>query len=227
MGFLPVRVKILAQKRFALRSVIATIQNLTDFAVSFVWSGVRSNLTSQDVTVTFSVDMSSFNGEFADVSLQGGTAPLDWFPGSMLMIDPEQDGIYTVDVLFPAGSGKMVEYKFTALTDTGWFWENFAGNRSFEIDDSSPIQRLRLDSWISGGVTTAALGYSFDKTTSDPLVSTWATGSGQMNLSDNTSIIKEGIAALQADWTINHGDDWGVIYSQLSIYFEDILKNYV
>jgi len=67
------------------------------------------------------------------------------------MIDPEQDGIYTVDVLFPAGSGKMVEYKFTALTDTGWFWENFAGNRSFEIDDSSPIQRLRSDSWISGG----------------------------------------------------------------------------
>ena len=113
-------------------------------------TGGGSNLTSQDVTVTFSVDMSSFNGEFADVSLQGGTAPLDWFPGSMLMIDPEQDGIYTVDVLFPAGSGKMVEYKFTALTDTGWFWENFAGNRRFEIDDSSPIQRLRLDSWISG-----------------------------------------------------------------------------
>jgi len=171
--------------------------------------GGGSNLTSQDVTVTFSVDMSSFNGEFADVSLQGGTAPLDWFPGSMLMIDPEQDGIYTVDVLFPAGSGKMVEYKFTALTDTGWIWENFAGNRSFELDDSSPIQRLRLDSWISGGVTTAALGYSFDKTTSDPLVSTWATGSGQMNLSDNTSIIKEGIAALEVGWQIVHEYEWG------------------
>ncbi|HQE95991.1 MAG TPA: DUF5689 domain-containing protein, partial [Candidatus Marinimicrobia bacterium] len=175
--------------------------------------GGGSNLTSQDVTVTFSVDMSSFNGEFADVSLQGGTLPLNWYPGSTPMNDSDGDGIYTLDILFPAGTGKIVEYKYTALntslTDTAWFWENFAGNRSFEIDDSSPIQRLRLDSWISGGVTTAALSYSFDRTTSDPLISTWATGSGQINLSDNISIIKEGIAALQADWTINHGDDWG------------------
>ncbi|HQC63313.1 MAG TPA: DUF5689 domain-containing protein, partial [Candidatus Marinimicrobia bacterium] len=172
-------------------------------------TGGGSNLTSQDVTVTFSVDMSSFNGEFADVSLQGGTLPLNWYPGSTPMDDSDGDGVYTLDILFPAGTDKIVEYKYTALTETGWVWENFAGNRSFEIDDSSPIQRLRLDSWISGGVTTAALRYSFDKTTSDPLISTWATGSGQINLSDNTSIIKEGIAALQADWTINHGDDWG------------------
>ena len=172
-------------------------------------TGGGSNLTSQDVTVTFSVDMSSFNGDFAAVSLQGGTAPLDWFPGSTRMIDPEQDGIYTVDVLFPAGSDKMVEYKFTALTDTGWVWENFVGNRSFEIDDSSPIQRLRLDSWISGGVTTAALSYSFDKTTSDSLVSSWNSGSGNLHLADNFSTMKEGLAALEVGWQIVHEYEWG------------------
>jgi len=172
-------------------------------------TGGGSNLTSQDVTVTFSVDMSSFNGDFAAVSLQGGTAPLDWFPGSTRMIDPEQDGIYTVDVLFPAGSDKMVEYKFTALTDTGWVWENFVGNRSFEIDDSSPIQRLRLDSWISGGVTTAALSYSFDKTTSDPLISSWNSGSGNLHLADNFSTMKEGLAALEVGWQIFHEYEWG------------------
>ena len=85
-----------------------------------------------------------------------------------------------------------------------------------QFDSSSPFSEgyqllPRSSSDITGGQGggTTVLSYSFDKTTSDPLISTWATGSGQINLSDNTSIIKEGIAALQADWTINHRDDWG------------------
>ncbi|HRU91934.1 MAG TPA: fibronectin type III domain-containing protein [Candidatus Marinimicrobia bacterium] len=109
----------------------------------------RGNPITQDVTVTFTVDMSGYEGIFSAVSLQGDAVPLNWVPGSLPMDDSDSDGIYTVDVLFPSGTGKTVGYKYTGLitlpAGTVWVWEGFEGNRSFEIDDSSPRQTLAVD----------------------------------------------------------------------------------
>ncbi len=112
---------------------------------------------SQDVTVTFSVDMSTYSGEYSNVSLQGETSPLNWTPGTTIMSDPEGDEVYTVDILFTAGTGKNIVYKYTAQTNP-WNWEPIGDyvNRCFEIDDSSPTQVLEVDQWgILPGIGSA------------------------------------------------------------------------
>ena len=91
--------------------------------------------TSQDVTVTFQVDMSLEDPIF-DVSVAGSFN--SWTSGQNLLTDPDQDLIYTGDVLFLAGSNPSQEYKF--VYDT--IWEQEIGNRTFIIDDSSPTQIL-------------------------------------------------------------------------------------
>jgi hypothetical protein len=102
--------------------------------------------TAIDVTVTFSVymgllDTTAYAG---GVGVQGDALPLDWTPGSNPMTDLEPDSIFTVDLLFPAGSERSVQYKYTR-NDGGWNWESFMGNRFFDIDDSSPTQVLPMD----------------------------------------------------------------------------------
>ncbi|RKY58279.1 MAG: hypothetical protein DRP96_08705, partial [Candidatus Neomarinimicrobiota bacterium] len=117
----------------------------------------QSSVTSQDVTVTFSVDMSGLNDSFSAVSLQGEAEPLNWYPGSTPMSDPEGDGVYTADILFPAGTGTTNQYKYTVQSATGdWTWETFEGNRVFNIDDESDTQVLEIDIFnnrgnVSGG----------------------------------------------------------------------------
>jgi len=103
---------------------------------------------TQDVTVTFSVDMSTYAeaDPFSIISLQGDKPPLDWSPGSTPMADPDGDNIWTVDIVFPEGTGREVQYKYTAGDDP-WYWEPFGSNREFEIDDSSPTQVLNIDYW--------------------------------------------------------------------------------
>ena len=106
-----------------------------------------NTITTQDVTITFSVDMSTCDDNPGNVSLQGAVSPLDWNPGSTIMSVSKDNGIYTIDVLFPAGSGRILEFKYTAYYDEQWNWENFGGNRKIEIDDSSPTQVLNIDIW--------------------------------------------------------------------------------
>ncbi len=107
---------------------------------------VLGETTSQDVTVTFSINIGALNAD--SISVQGSVAPLDWFGGSMPMNDDDGDCTYTVDVFFPAGSPFTVQYKFTRLTTSlrEWAWE-YVGNRSFQIDDSESTQVLELDYW--------------------------------------------------------------------------------
>lgn len=99
---------------------------------------------NQDVTVTFQVfmgyeDASSYSG---GVSVQGSVAPIDWTPGSTTMVDTEADMIYSVDVVFSAGSNPELNYKYMKSGDGGatWSWEDYpgGGNRIITIDDSSP-----------------------------------------------------------------------------------------
>jgi len=44
------------------------------------------------------------------------------------MDDSDGDAIYILEVVFPAGAGKIVRYKYTAyLAQGNWIWENFVG----------------------------------------------------------------------------------------------------
>ena len=90
-------------------------------------------MTTQDVTVTFNLDMSLVTP--ADtVSIAGDFN--NWTPG----VDILQQGenmIYSISILFPAGSERYHEFKFVNGSD----WESI-NNRSFIIDDSSSEQVL-------------------------------------------------------------------------------------
>ncbi len=128
--------------------------------------------TNNDVTVTFTLDLGSNNAE--NVSLQGSVSPLEWAVGSSEMSDPELDNIYTLDVLFPSGSVKDVEYKYAIIPDgeTVWTWET-TDNRTFEIDDSGSTQNLPTDIWNNGslseitGVTFLPLSFPSEFTNFD------------------------------------------------------------
>ncbi|MFZ5432909.1 MAG: T9SS type A sorting domain-containing protein [Calditrichota bacterium] len=109
--------------------------------------------TSQDVTVTFRVDMNCVNPAW----FAGGV----FFTGDFLgwnscvtggaMADPDMDGIWEGTYLFLEGSNPSVQYKFQRHDGGGCNWEP-GGNKSFVIDDSQPTQILDIyafncDTW--------------------------------------------------------------------------------
>jgi hypothetical protein len=91
--------------------------------------------TQMEVTVTFQVDMSLVD-EIGDVSVSGSFN--DWAVGVDTLTDPDEDEIYTGDVVFPQGSNPFHNYKFV----NGETYEDAIGNRELEIDDSSPTMVL-------------------------------------------------------------------------------------
>ncbi len=91
-------------------------------------------MTSQDVTVIFSVNMNLVT--VADTVFLAGDFN-NWQPGANVMTDDDADGIYTTEILFPEGSERYHEFKFVNGTE----WENI-NNRSFIIDDTNPTQTL-------------------------------------------------------------------------------------
>lgn len=91
--------------------------------------------TQMEVTVTFQVDM-SLVAEVSDVSVSGSFN--DWAVGVDILTDPDEDEVYTGDVVFPQGSNPFHEYKFV----NGTSYEDAIGNRELEIDDSSPTMVL-------------------------------------------------------------------------------------
>jgi len=91
--------------------------------------------TSQDVTVTFQVNMVMV-ANVSDVSVAGDFN--NWTAGQNMLTDPDTDNIYTGDVVIPAGSNPFQHYKFV----NGTQWEDQIENRSFVVDDSSPTQVL-------------------------------------------------------------------------------------
>ena len=103
--------------------------------------------TSQDVTVTFRVDVSCL-----DLSWYGGLVYFtgdgpgwNWVPcdPSRQMSDPDGDLIYEGQFTFPGGCNPSIQYKYNKGSCD---WESI-GNRSFVIDDSSPTQILPIDTW--------------------------------------------------------------------------------
>jgi len=155
--------------------------------------------TTQDVTVTFQVDMSQVDPTaYANgVAVQGSVTPLDWSAGSTTLADPEEDTIYWVDVLFPAGSVRDVEFKFTRCDgDVAWNWESI-DNRTFSIDDTNTEQIIDVVYWENLAPTP------------DVFFSEYIEGSSNnkaleiYNAGENTI----DLAGLEI-WRISNGGDW-------------------
>jgi hypothetical protein len=104
-------------------------------------------VTHQDVLVTFTMCLPDTVGTTGDVCITGSAPELtNWGFGIVMSqacagISP---GLYTVDVLFPAGMDPYVEYKYKK--DVCQTWES-TWNHSFVIDDSAPTQVLPVDGW--------------------------------------------------------------------------------
>ncbi len=89
---------------------------------------------SQDVTVTFQVDMSVV-GPVEPVTVAGS---FNGWNASANELTAQGDDIYAGDVLFTAGTNPSQEYKYV----NGGNWEDQIGNRTLTVDDSSPTMIL-------------------------------------------------------------------------------------
>ncbi|RKZ30236.1 hypothetical protein DRQ36_06200, partial [bacterium] len=92
------------------------------------------DVTAIDVMVTFQVDM-SLETVTGAVTLAGTFN--SWNPNADTMTDPDIDDIYTIDILFPAGSNPSQTYKFV---HDGTF--EYISDRTFSIEDDSATQVL-------------------------------------------------------------------------------------
>ena len=155
--------------------------------------------TAQDVTVTFQVDMSQLDPTaYANgVAVQGSVDPLDWSAGSNLLADPEADAIYWVDVLFPAGSVRDVEFKFTSCDDAViWNWENI-DNRTFSIDDTVTEQIIDVVYWSNlAPVPDVFFSEYIEGSSNNKALEIYNAGETAINL-----------AGLEI-WRISNGGDW-------------------
>lgn len=104
-------------------------------------------VTQQDVTVTFTVCLPDSVTTTGGVCVIGSHSAIGGWGTGVDMMQPcavASPGLWTVNVMFPAGSDPFVEYKYKK--DGCATWEN-TGNHSFSIDDSAPAQLLPVDGW--------------------------------------------------------------------------------
>jgi len=104
-------------------------------------------VTLQDVTVTFHLCLSDTTVTSGEVCVTGNQPPITvWGYGVPMDLDcpSVSPKLYSVDVLFPAGSDPFVEYKYKK--DDCATWEATA-NRNFLIDDSGATMDLALEGW--------------------------------------------------------------------------------
>ncbi len=106
-----------------------------------------ANYTTQDVTVTFNCDVAdSVNAgvDFTTLCICGGVAPLDWdFAANTHPLTDQGDNIWTVDVTFPSGSQKYLEFKFgrnSMDVEAGAFT-----NHIINIDDSESTMLVEVE----------------------------------------------------------------------------------
>ena len=98
---------------------------------------------SQDVTVTFRVDMACLDPSWyvGGVFFTGDYWGWGACDPARQMLDPDGDLVFEADFLFPAGSNPSVIYKYNKGACD---WES-SPNRDFIIDDSGPTQVLPID----------------------------------------------------------------------------------
>ena len=131
------------------RSTTTPEADTTLTVVCYGECGACTPLTDQDVTVTFQVYMGNLDPAWyqGGVSVQGSIDSLDWNEGSNMLTDPDEDMIFTGEVIIPAGTFPNGEYKFTRNDSArAWYWED-SNNRPFTVDDSGTTQTLDMNYW--------------------------------------------------------------------------------
>jgi hypothetical protein len=106
-----------------------------------------TEVTAQDVDVTFNLCLTEGVETSGEVCVTGGHEALTNWGDGVAMLQPCPDispKLYQVTITFPAGSNSYVEYKYKK--DDCATWES-TGNHSFNIDDSSGSQMLWVDGW--------------------------------------------------------------------------------
>jgi hypothetical protein len=106
--------------------------NVSGQTVYFVDPG-----STQDVTVTFQLDVSLMQN-VGEITVAGTFN--NWNITQSILEDPDQDDIYTIDILIPSGSQLNQQYKY--LNDGSY---EDIDNRSFILDDTIDEQVLPID----------------------------------------------------------------------------------
>ncbi|MBL0061161.1 MAG: hypothetical protein IPP40_06670 [bacterium] len=106
----------------------------TDITVTYI----IPNPTVNPVTVTFRCDVECLIGAGVTPDSVSVAGPFNGWNGQV-MTDADLNDQYTLDVLFPAGSVRVQEYKFRYHVAGGTEWESVA-NRPLEINDANPTQ---------------------------------------------------------------------------------------
>lgn len=127
----------------------------TTLATVFFNENPPINVTIQGVDVTFQVDASTIQGNFAKIFVTGDF--VGWKADSLEMA-LVSGTVYNLILNFPTCSNKLQNYKFTFFDGADIFWEN-TGNRSFTIDDSNNTQILDLASF--GDILTQNVNATF------------------------------------------------------------------
>jgi hypothetical protein len=132
------------------------VEDITDFSLCYGQDQNNNDpnfflpiteVTSQDVVVTFHLCLPDGIDSFFDVCVTGNHDELTNWGDGVVMGQPcpgPSPKLYQVDVNFLEGSNPYVEYKYKK--DDCATWES-TGNHSFTIDDSSPYMDLP---WIDG-----------------------------------------------------------------------------
>jgi hypothetical protein len=106
-----------------------------------------TSVTAQDVTVAFHLCLSGGVETSGDICVTGDHDEITNWGSGVVMAQECPDtsaNVYTVDVLFAAGSNPSVQYKYRK--DGCETWES-TGNHTFDIDDSNPEMDVPIDSW--------------------------------------------------------------------------------
>lgn len=102
---------------------------------------------AQDVTVTFTLCLTEGVETAGNVCVVGAGDELGNWSAGIVMNQPcpvVSPKLYSVDVMFLAGSNPYREYKYQKDDCTTW---EGTGNHSFNIDDSMPTMTLPIDGW--------------------------------------------------------------------------------
>jgi len=103
-----------------------------------------NDYTTQDVTITFNVDVAdsaNAGAIFNTLSINGNVAPLDWdFADMNNPLTDLGNNLWTIELLFPTGSWKYLEFKFARNGND--YEAGFEDNHLATIDDSSPTQTI-------------------------------------------------------------------------------------
>lgn len=106
-----------------------------------------TDVTAQNVDVTFNLCLSDTVQTTGDVCVTGSHAVLTTWGSGVVMLQPcpvASPKLYSVTVTFPMGSNPQVDYKYRKNGCSEW---EDGGNHQFFIDDSGPTQILWVDGW--------------------------------------------------------------------------------